>query len=105
ATVDQTGLVSGVSSGPVTITATSEGQSGTAAVSVPGMPVASVSVIPATATVQVGDTLQLTTLVEDASGNILTGRTITWSSSSPSVATVSLSGLVTGVAAGSATIT
>ena len=105
ATVDQTGLVSGVSGGPVTITAMSEGQSGTAAVSVPGALVASVSVIPATATVQVGDTLRLTTLVEDASGNILTGRRVVWATSSPPVATVSASGFVTAVTAGTATIT
>src|SRR5213079_1140044 len=42
---------------------------------------------------------------KDASGNALTGRTITWSSSDNSVATVSSSGLVSGVVAGSATIT
>src|SRR5439155_14193176 len=35
----------------------------------------------------------------------LTGRTVIWATSSPTVATVSASGFVTGVAAGKATIT
>jgi hypothetical protein len=53
----------------------------------------------------VGGTVQLTATPKDASGQPLTGRTITWGSDAPLVATVSLAGLVTGVATGSATIT
>ena len=48
---------------------------------------------------------QLTAVARDASGAELEGRTVTWSSSASSVATVSSSGVVTGVAAGEATIT
>src|SRR5438105_2626298 len=66
---------------------------------------ATISVIPPSATASVGQTLQLTATPKDAGGNTLTGRTITWGSSSSSVATVSSSGLVSGVATGSATIT
>jgi Bacterial Ig-like domain (group 2) len=47
----------------------------------------------------------LTATVKDASGAILTGQSVTWASSSSGVATVSSTGLVSGVAAGSATIT
>jgi uncharacterized protein YjdB len=43
--------------------------------------------------------------MKDALGNVLTGRTVSWGSSNSAVATVSQTGLVTGVAAGSATIT
>jgi uncharacterized protein YjdB len=43
--------------------------------------------------------------MKDALGNVLTGRTVAWGSSNSAVATVSQTGLVTGVAAGSATIT
>src|SRR5207249_9948799 len=43
--------------------------------------------------------------LKDANGNTLTGRTVTWSSDNTAVATVSGSGLVSGVAAGAATIT
>ena len=68
-------------------------------------PVASVTVSPATASLIKGNTLQLAAAEKDASGNVLTGRTVTWTSSAPAVATVSASGLVTAVAAGTATIT
>src|SRR4029077_18409729 len=50
-------------------------------------------------------TLQLSATLTDANGNVLTGRTVTWSSSNTSAATVSTSGLVTALAQGSATIT
>jgi hypothetical protein len=69
------------------------------------VPVATVTVSPAAASVQVGQTVQLTATPRDASGNPLSGRTITWASSAPGVATVSGAGVVTGVAAGAATIT
>src|SRR5439155_653910 len=84
-------------------TAASVGKSGTAAITVTTVPVASVTVSPATATVQVGQTMQLAAAPKDANGNSLSGRTITWASGSTAVATVSASGFVTGVAAGSVT--
>jgi uncharacterized protein YjdB len=68
-------------------------------------PVASVTVSPPSATVEVGQTAQLTATPKDASGTPLTGRVVTWSSSDSGVARVSATGLVTGRAAGSATIT
>ena len=106
ATVSGTGLVTGVAGGgPVTITATSEGQSGSASVTVTTVPVASVTVTPPSASVQVGQTVQLTATLKDANGNILTGRTVTWSSNQTTVATVNATGRVTARAAGSATIT
>jgi hypothetical protein len=92
-----TGLVAG---GPVTITATSEGKSGTAAVTVVPIPVASVTVSPASPTITVGNTTQLTATTFDANGNTLSGRAIAWSSSNPAVASVSGNGLVTGLVAG-----
>src|SRR2546428_269069 len=105
ATVTGTGLVSGVTAGSAMITATSEGQSGTAALTVTTVPVASVVVSPASASGTIGGTTQLTAALKDASGNPLTGRVGTWGSSAPTVATVSGTGLVSGVTAGSATIT
>jgi uncharacterized protein YjdB len=104
ATVSSSGLVTGVAAGSATITATSEGTSGTAAITVTQVPVASVSVSPATGLVQVGQTLQLTATPKDASGNPLSGRTVTWTSTDSALAKVNGSGLVTGVAAGSVTI-
>src|SRR6266702_4211052 len=105
APVTTSGLVTAIAVGSATITATSEGKTGTAAVAVANVPVASVAVTPASATLQAGQTVQLAATPKDANGNALSGRVIGWSSSNPSVATVNASGLVTGVAAGSATIT
>src|SRR5438309_324633 len=105
ATVNGQGLVTAKVVGSATITATSEGQSGSAAITVTAAPVATVTVSPAAAAVQPGQTVQLTATTKDANGNILTGRTVTWASNSNPAATVSSSGLVTGVATGTALIT
>ena len=105
ATVSGSGLVTAVAAGSATITASAEGKSGTASVTVTSVPVASVGVAPATASVQVGQTTQLMATPKDQSGNALSGRTVTWSSSNTSVATVSSGGLVAGATAGTATIT
>src|SRR5207247_310288 len=95
--------------GTFTVTATSHpgNVSTPASVTVTGcpVPVASVTVSPATASVPAGQTVQLTATLKDANGNTLTGRTVTWSSDNTAVATVSRSGLVSGVVAGAATIT
>src|SRR2546430_13234346 len=104
-TVGGNGLATGAGTGSATITATSEGQSGTATITVTNVPVATVTVAPTSANLQTGQTVQLTATARDASGNILSGRVITWSSSNASVASVNGSGLVTGAGAGSATIT
>lgn len=107
AKVSSTGLVSGVGAGTVSITATSEGQSGTSTVEVTPstVAVASVSMSQATAAIEVGATVQLVATPKDADGQTLTGRTIAWATSNSSVATVSSSGLVKGMAAGSASVT
>src|SRR5207253_549245 len=105
ATVDASGLVTGKVAGSATITATSEGQSGTSAITVVRVPVAAVTVTPASASVNEGNAVQLTATPKDANGTPLTGRTVTWASDNTTVATVSATGLVTGKVAGSATIT
>jgi hypothetical protein len=66
---------------------------------------AEVRVSPGTSSVLPGRTLQLAALVLDAGGNLLSGQEVTWSSSNSSFATVSETGLVTGVAEGAVTIT
>lgn len=53
----------------------------------------------------VGTSVQLQVTLRDAKGTALTGRTITWSSADPTVATVSAGGVVTGLTLGSASIT
>src|SRR5436190_10189456 len=104
ATVTGSGLVTGAGAGSATITATSEGQSGTSSVTVTFVPVASVTVTPPSASVQVGQTVQLTATPKDANGNTLPGRSVTWATTHTTVATVNGQGLVTTKVVGSATI-
>ena len=105
ATVSSGGVVGGKVAGSATITATSETKSSTAAVTVTNVPVASVTVSPASASLLVGGTQQFIAVTKDSAGNMLTGRTVTWASSNTAVAVVSGSGLATGMAGGPATIT
>ena len=67
-------------------------------------PAASVEVTPATVTIEMGETVQLTAMVRDVDGNVLMDRVVTWLSSEVSVATVNDNGLALGVGPGSATI-
>jgi alpha-tubulin suppressor-like RCC1 family protein len=69
------------------------------------MLVASVEVDPLNGRVHVGTSLQLTATTKDVDGDVLTGRTISWSSNDAFVATVSNAGLVLGVGVGGATVT
>ena len=106
ATVDANGLVTGVAAGTANITATSEGKSAQAAVTVSAVPVASVTVAPNAPAVKVGATLALSATVKDEQGNELAGRAVAWSSSAPTVATIdAATGVVTGVSTGTATMT
>jgi len=105
ATVSSSGVVTGVGGGTATITATSEGRSGTTLVTVQQLPVATVTVQPANDTVLIGGTAQLTAVAKDSAGRTLTGRAIAWHSNSTAIATVDANGLVSGVTAGSTTVT
>ena len=105
ATVSPTGVVTGVAPGTATITASVEGKSGTATITVTLPPVATVEVQPPAVTVGVGQSVTLSAVTKDASGNVLTGRSITWTTSNGSIATVTSSGVVSAVAPGTATIT
>src|SRR5207237_10046740 len=101
------GRVAGPGAGAAAITASSDGEGGGGAVTVTAVrvPVAAVGVSPATANLATGQTVQLAATPQDASGNPLTGRAVTWTSNNGSVGNVNGSGLVTALAAGSATIT
>jgi uncharacterized protein YjdB len=105
ATVSATGVVTGVAPGAATITATSEGKSGAASVTVSAVPVSTVSLLPTTTNIVVGQSAPIAATVKDAGGTTLTDRVVTWASSNVQIATVSASGVVTGVSAGTVTIT
>ena len=68
-------------------------------------PVASVKVSPVAITLGYQSSVALSPTVKDAAGDVLAGRTLSWSSSAPGVATVSTAGVVAGVAAGTTIIT
>ena len=94
ATVSNDGLVHGESVGTATITATIDGKSGGANLTVQ-VRAASVVASHDTVKVNVNGTRQITAKVYDADGNELVSRSVAWSSLNPARASVSISGLVT----------
>jgi uncharacterized protein YjdB len=98
-------VILAIAPGAVTVSATSEGRTATLAVSVLAPAPAVVEISPATVTLAPSQTASLTATVRDASGNVLTGQSVSWGTTSPAVATVSASGVVTGVTSGTVTIT
>jgi uncharacterized protein YjdB len=66
--------------------------------------VATVRIAAPTTTIEVGQTVQLTATAHDADGAELEGRSFEWSSGITSVASVSQTGLVTGLAKGRSAI-
>jgi len=104
ASVNSNGQVSAVAAGTVTIRAANAALSSTASVTVQNVPVASVTLAPLAPSLERGTTVALFVTAKDAAGNTLPNRPVSWTSSAPAVATVSSSGVVSGVGAGSATI-
>lgn len=105
ASVTPAGVVTALAAGTATVSATSEGSTGSATITVDAAPVASITLLPASVTLQRSMTTTLTATLKDASGNVLTGRTIMWSSSDTTIARVSTTGVVTAVGLGAAVIT
>ena len=109
ASVNESGVVTGMGAGTATITASVGGKEGTASVTVNAptqtIPVSKVAISSPPAALEVSKTTQLTATVSysDGSSSQDTNK-VTWTSSDGAVATVS-NGLVTAVKAGSATIT
>lgn len=105
ASVDpSSGLITGISAGTCTITATSTGdtsKSDSCALTVNNVPITGVTL--EDKAIVVGQTVTLTASVLPANA---TNKAVTWSSSNPSVASVNAStGELTGVAMGSCTVT
>lgn len=106
ATVNGSGLVTAIASGTATITVTTQDGAKTATavitVNTSNVAVTSVSLSPASATLTVGATQQLTPTVLPSNA---TNKAVSYASNNTGVATVNVSGLVTAVANGTATIT
>lgn len=106
------GVVTGVKAGEATITASAGGKNATVKVTVKAaatsggetttIAVTEVKITSTVTEVTAGETITLTAEVLPADA---TDKTVTWSSSDTAIATVDSTGKVTGVAAGTATIT
>ena len=105
ATVSASGVVSAVAAGSASIVATSGSASGTATITVTNPPLHHIIVTPLNPHVKIGNTVQLSATGYDASNNVIPGITFTWTSSNKGKATVSTTGLVTGIDDGTADIT
>ncbi|CAN5796606.1 hypothetical protein BH23GEM5_BH23GEM5_08010 [soil metagenome] len=106
-TANATGLAPGTYNATVTVRSTVPGVADrTVAVTftVTLVPISRLVVVPGTATIQVGNTVDLDAVALSAAGDTLTGRTVTWTSTDTTIATVSGTGLVTGVRIGTVTI-
>lgn len=88
-----------------TVAAACPGGGGNGGTSPPPPTVAQVTVTPDQVSVDAGATAQLTATARTAAGALVAGAVVTWGSTNAGVATVSRSGLVTGVTPGSATVT
>ncbi len=106
ATVDMTGLATGVSVGEVMIMATSDDVSGSATLTVTEpLVVATVTVSPDSASIEVGNTEQFEAMAMSSDGMEIPDVEFMWTSSDEMVATVDASGEATAVGAGMAMIT
>jgi len=103
ATIDQSGTVTGIGSGETLITATLEGKTAQAAIRVL-KPVVSIVATPDSFDLPLGSSRAISVQLVGPGGLALTNRLITWSTSDPSVATVSTTGLVTPIAQGTVTV-
>jgi Tol biopolymer transport system component len=101
-TVDAAGGVTAVGAGTGEIRASLGSLSGQASISVTLRPVGSIEIADPPAELELRDTLTLHAILRDDRGNEVDGRDIEWSSSDPTVLSVTAGGLVSALAAGSA---
>jgi uncharacterized protein YjdB len=102
--ITSAGIVTGLSLGTARVIATAEGVADTVQLSVTNVPVATVTLAPVQVSVQEGSTTQLRAVVTDSTGREVSDRPLEWLTSDPTKATVSSTGLVTAIAAGTVNI-
>lgn len=108
ATVSASGVVTPLSLGQTTITATAGGKLASAKVVVKPEPLAGVRIVPSAPVllVRLAQSRQLAAECFNTNGQVLTGRDLKWFSNNPSVAPVDVNtGVVQGLALGQAVIT
>jgi uncharacterized protein YjdB/peptidoglycan/xylan/chitin deacetylase (PgdA/CDA1 family)/lysophospholipase L1-like esterase len=105
ASVDANGTITALQAGSAIITATSQANStitNSIVVTVPNVDVTSISIANNLTSLTLGDTVSLNTAVYPTNATI---KTVIWTSSDPSVATISSTGLVTALSIGMVTFT
>ncbi len=107
--VSQDGSVLGNEAGSATVSASVDGVTGSAAIVVNGddpepPAVDEIVVTPATSTLTVGASIDFSATVYDTEGNVMTGESVTWSSSNSSVVSVNGGGAGQAVSEGVATV-
>ena len=106
ATVDATGLVTGVGAGEVEVTASSSGVVGRAELLVEAPVATTVTVAPDTVEfTALADTMRLTVEVRDQIGRVMEDEPVAWTSGDTMSVTVDAAGLVAAAGNGSATVT
>ncbi|WP_374089793.1 N,N-dimethylformamidase beta subunit family domain-containing protein [Methylomicrobium lacus] len=106
ATINASGLASGLSTGTSTISATLGSVNGSTVLTVQGGTLQSITVTPANPTIAIGATSQFTATGNYSGGGALNLTSqVTWTSATPTVASINATGLATGVSAGTSNIT
>ena len=110
AVVSQDGIVTGRKAGTVRIAASTWGKNAVATITVnPSFTVlpevGRIVIAPTNPRIKEGESIQLTATVLDVEDRVITGLTITWSSSNTARATVDNTGLVRGITSGTVNIT
>lgn len=106
ATVDSTGLVTGVAAGSTTLSASLLGVTASTSIQVNNTSVSALQVIPAVTTIALGTKSQLQAIATFADGSTQdVSSQVQWSSNDPIIAGVDSLGLVTGSGIGQATVT
>ena len=101
---DDSGEVTFHAPGVVTVGAVIAGKAGYATVNVGNPKIASLEIVKPEYPIAVGGAEKITVIARSAEGNPRTDAVIKWTSDKPSVASVDVAGLVTGLAPGSVTI-
>ncbi|NLB00053.1 MAG: PGF-pre-PGF domain-containing protein, partial [Methanomicrobiales archaeon] len=106
-TIDEYGLFTALAAGTAVVTATVDGISGTADLTInAGEPaLARIVVIPSAATIEVGGDLEYRAVAFDRFGNLVPDADITWECCNGGIGSIDESGFFTALSSGTATIT
>jgi hypothetical protein len=104
ATINTSGLATGVIAGTSTVSATSGVITGSTVLTVTPATLVSIAVTPANPSITKGATQQFTATGTFSDNSTQALSSVTWASAMPSVATINAAGLASGVSAGTSTI-